>query len=420
MNKMNSTYPPAVVTYMSYSGLGIVRSLGRRGVPVYALDPDPRQVGMDSRFCESIVCPSVESNEEKHIEFLIRLSKSLAERPVLFPTGDNTVLLYAKYENILRDYFLFAGPKRNTIEKLVTKDALFKTALECNIPIPDTYIPTSLSEVKSIASKISYPCIIKPVRSHSWRQKSMQNILGEGNKVIVVRTRDELINYYTKIASCDPDVIISEVIPGDDNELFYFVFYMSNDHKILGCFSGRKLRVIPIHFGSASFVESVYVKELDRLSIDFLEKLRYRGLGGIEFKRDPRDGRFKLIEFNARFGLWDMLGSRCGVDIAYIAYSDTIGKKIKGKVKYRTGIKWASICRDTKAFLSYRKEGHIAFRNWLSSLRGEIQWAVFAWDDIRPALSLTIRFILRNINRIIFKITGLIIKPLERKAGSKL
>lgn len=403
MNKMNSAYPPAVVTYMSYSGLGIVRSLGRRGIPVYALDPHPKEIGMDSRFCRSKVCPSIGSNEEKHIEYLIHLSETLGQKPVLFPTGDNTVLCYAKYENILKDYFLFTGPERNTIEKLVTKDALSRTALECNIPAPDTYIPSSLSDVNDIASKISYPCIIKPIRSHSWHQESIRKMFGEGRKVIVVRTPAELLNAYTKIAFYDPDVVISEVILGDDSELFYFAFYMSNDYKMLGYFSGRKLRVIPVHFGSASFVESVHVKELYKLSIDFLKKLRYRGLGGIEFKRDARDGKFKLIEFNARFGLWDMLGARCGVDIAYIAYSDTIGKKITQEVEYRTGIKWASIYRDTKAFLNYRKEGLITFRNWLRSFRGEIQWAVFAWDDIKPCLSSAVRFILYNIDRIALK-----------------
>ena len=263
MNKMNSTYPPAVVTYMSYSGLGIVRSLGRRGIPVYALGPNPKEIGMDSRFSRSKVCPSIESNEEEHVEFLIRLSKTLGQKPVLFPTGDNTVLCYAKYENVLKDYFLFTSPEYKTIKRIVTKDTFFRTALECNIPVPDTYIPDSLSDVNNIASKISYPCIIKPVKSHSWRQESIQKLLGGGRKVIVVHTPAELLNSYTKIGFYDPEVVISEVIPGNDNELFYFAFYMSNEGKMLGCFSGRKLRVIPVHFGSASFVESVYVKELN-------------------------------------------------------------------------------------------------------------------------------------------------------------
>lgn len=384
MNRPNSTYPPAVVSYMSYSGLGIVRSLGRLGVPVYALDPDPKKIGMDSRFCKNKVCPSIESNENDHIEFLIELSKHLGQKPVLFPTGDNTVLCYAKYENILRNYFIFTVPERSTIERLVTKDALFKTSVEFNIPSPATFIPNSLSDVDDIASKISYPCIIKPIKSNSWHQESIQKIIGDNTKVILAQNRNELLSSYSKVAAYDPNVIISEVIPGDDSELFYFVFYMSSDHQLLGRFSGRKCRVIPIHFGSASFVESVSVQELDELSISFLRKLRYTGLGGIEFKRDPRDGKFKLIEFNARYGLWDALGARCGVDTAYIAYCDAIGERVTRKFEYRIGVKWVSIYRDTKAFLAYRKEGLITLLSWLRSFRGEKQWAVFAWDDIKP------------------------------------
>jgi predicted ATP-grasp superfamily ATP-dependent carboligase len=386
---------------MSYSGLGIVRSLGRLGVPIYALDPNPKQIGMDSRFCKSKVCPSIESNEEEHIEFLIQLSNSLGQKPVLFPTGDNTVLCYAKHEDMLRNYFLFTVPERRTIERLVTKDALFETAMEFNIPTPATFMPNSSTEVYNIASRISYPCIIKPIRSNSWHQEAIQRIIGDGAKVILARNRNELLSSYSKVAAYDSNVVISEVIPGDDSELFYFVFYMSTDHELLGRFSGRKCRVTPIHFGSASFVESVFVEELDELSISFLRNLKYTGLGGIEFKRDPRDGKFKLIEFNARYGLWDMLGTRCGVDTAYIAYCDATGTRVTKKFEYRTGVKWVSIYRDTKAFLAYRKEGLITLLSWLRSFRGETQWAVFAWDDIKPFLSSIGRYWLYKLIKIV-------------------
>ncbi len=399
MNRPNSTYPPAVVSYMSYSGLGIVRSLGRLGVPVYALDPDSKKIGMDSRFCKSKPCPSIESDESKHIDFLIQLSESLGQRPVLFPTGDNTVLCYAKYEQVLKNHFLFTVPQRSTIERLVTKDALFKTAMELHIPTAATFIPDSLSEVTNIASQISYPCIIKPMRSNAWHQEAIQKVIGDNTKVILAQNADELLGAYSKVAPYDSSVVISEVIPGDDSELFYFVFYVSNDHELLGRFSGRKCRVIPIHFGSASFVESVFVEELDRVSMDFLSRLKYRGLGGIEFKRDPRDGKFKLIEFNARYGLWDVLGARCGVDTAYLAYCDAIGKSVAKKFDYRTGVKWVSIYRDTKAFLAYRREGAITLWSWLRSLWGEKQWAVLAWDDVKPFLTAAWRYWLSKLIR---------------------
>ncbi len=398
-----SRYPPAVVTYMSYSGLGIVRSLGRQGIPVYALDPNPKQIGMNSRYCQSKICPSVESNENEHIEYLISLSKTLGEKPVLFPTGDNTVLCYAKYENILEDFFLFTGPQHSTIEKLTTKDALYRTAVEFNVPVPVTYIPNSLSEVREIATKISYPCIIKPVRSDSWHRESIRKILGGWGKVIVISKSSELLSFYSRIAVYDPNVIISEVIPGDDSDLFYFVFYISKTHKVLGHFAGRKLRLNPIHFGSASFVESVYEEELERISIKFLKDIGYNGLGGMEFKLDSRDGKFKLIEFNTRFGLWDVLGTRCGVNLAYIAYCDTIGKRVSSNLSYRTGIKWLSTSLDFNAFLDYRKEGSISLLGWLRSTLGKKQWAVFAWDDIIPFLTSITGFLSAKVRRVFSK-----------------
>ncbi len=406
MRNRSSVYPPAVVAYMSYSGLGIVRSLGRRGIPVYALDPEPTRVGMNSRFCISKVCPSIESDERAHVRYLLELSERLGQKPVLFPTGDNTVLCYAKHESLLKNYYLFTGPTCNIIERLVTKDALFRTAVDCVIPVPDTYIPGSFADVEDISSRISYPCIIKPIRSHSWHQEAIQRMLGSTRKVLLANGRDELLESYRAIAQHDADVIISEVIAGPDSNLYYFVFYVDDEHRVLGRFCGRKLRLYPVHFGSASFVSSVDVPELEALSIRFLEKLEYRGLGGIEFKLDARDGHFKLIEFNARFGLWDVLGARCGVDIAYTAYCDALGRKIVQSNHYATGIKWASIHLDAKALLSYWKEGSITVARWLRSFRGVKQWAVFAWDDLKPTFRSVRRFFFSIVKRLASRRAG--------------
>jgi predicted ATP-grasp superfamily ATP-dependent carboligase len=386
---------------MSYSGLGIVRSLGRRGVPVYALDPNANQIGIDSHYCKGLVCPAIEDSEKEHIDFLIELSQSLGQKAVLYPTGDNTVFCYANYESRLQNNFYFTGPDHEIITKVATKDALFKSAVACNVPVPETYIPHSIQEVSQIGAKITYPCLIKPIRSNSWHQKAIKDILsGDQQKVLIANNPDELLGNYEKIVKYDPDVIISEVIPGDDSDLFYFVSYISQDYEVLAKFSGRKKRLYPIHFGSASFVESVYDEELENTSIKFLKNIKYTGLSGIEFKRDARDGKYKLIEMNTRFGLWDVLASKCGIDIAYIAYCDTIGGKKLQMYEFKTGIKWVSMYRDTKALIDYRKEGSLTIAKWLRTLYGKKLWAVFAWDDLRPFLTSIKRYIFDKINHL--------------------
>lgn len=401
--------PAAFVTYMSYSGLGIVRCLGRRGIPVFALDPNRTQIGMTSRFCRARVVPRVEEREAEHLDFLVRLARSLPEKPVLFPTGDDTVLCYARHEDSLQKHFRFTGPCAEIVRKTATKDALFRTARELGISVPETHAPGSLDEVRAFAGIIPYPCLIKPARPSSWHRRTVQDTLrripGGTEKAIVVRHADALVDAYQQIAPMDPNVVVSEVIPGEDRELLYFVFYRSADGRIWH-FSGRKERILPVHFGSASFVVSMEAEDLDRVSITFLEKLGYRGLGGIEFKRDARDGSLKLIEFNPRFGLWDALGQRFGVDTAAVAYLDAIGAELPEPGRARTGVRWVSISRDIRAAFGYRKEGLLSARSWLTSLVGEKVWAVFSWDDPLPAVVASVRFWLRLVRRLTAKPFG--------------
>jgi predicted ATP-grasp superfamily ATP-dependent carboligase len=406
--------PAAIVTYMSYSGLGIIRSLGRRGIRVFALDPDPSQMGMSSKFCVSRPCPRIEESVEQNVDFLVRLAGSLPEKPVLFPTGDNIIHGYSLHEDLLRPCMRLTTPSTDIINRISAKDALFRTARENSIPVPETFVPKSLEELRTISSTIPYPCLIKPVRSNSWHaasvQKKLKRMSGGSEKSILARTPEALIDGYLEIAEVDPDVIITEAIPGEDNDLLYFAFYRSADGRIWH-FSGRKERVTPIHFGSASYVVSIHDPKLDRISIDFLERLNYQGLGGIEFKRDSRNGQLKLIELNARYGLWDALGRLCGVDTAYIAYLDAIGERLPQPRQARTGVKWISIARDLSALRGYNREGALGLREWAQSLRGEKMWAVFEWDDPMPAITASMRFSRRAVSHVAGGFWSRIFKP---------
>ena len=200
-------------------------------------------------------------------------------------------------------------------------------------------------------------------------------------------TRDELLANYDTIAAINPKLIIQEFIPGDDENLVYACFCIGRDGTPLGLFAGRKCRVLPPGSGSASYVESMTDPALTDVTLRLLRAVGYRGLGGVEFKRDPRDGVYKLIEFNVRFGLWDALGARCGVNLALMAYRDALGLPVEPCLTHRTGVKWVSVERDLSAFKLYRRERGMTTLAWLRTLLGETMWAVFAWDDLAPFLS---------------------------------
>ena len=47
---------------------------------------------------------------------------------------------------------------------------------------------------------------------------------------------------------------------------------------------------------------------------DFFEQIDYYGLVEVEYKLDPRDGQYKLLDVNARTWGYHSLGVRAGVD----------------------------------------------------------------------------------------------------------
>jgi len=381
--------PRAVVLYMTYLGLGLVRALGREGVPVYALDPRPDALGMNSRYCQPVITPDVKADEARYLDFLLDFGRKLPTKAVLYPTGDPTVVLCSRAREELSAYYHYVAPDHETVLQLLTKDGLAAAAREHGVPAPRTVVPADRAAVEAVANELQYPVILKPTESHAWKKKAVVELIGVGTKVVPCATPDALLANYDRIAAADPQLIVQEMIPGGDECLLYFCFYIGRDGEPLGVFAGRKTRVLPPSYGSASYVESLEDPALTEVALRFLRGVGYRGLGGIEFKRDPRDGLDKVIEVNVRFGLWDALGARCGVNLAHLAYRDALGLPVEPRLRYRTGVKWVSFERDLSAFKLYRQQRKLTTWQWLRTLAGEKMWAVFAWDDLAPFLKST-------------------------------
>ena len=120
--------------------------------------------------------------------------------------------------------------------------------------------------------------------------------------------------------------MVQELIPGGDDELYTVGSYIAADGAVLGLFSGRKLRQSPPGIGTCRVGEAVWVQENVDAALRLLRAFDFHGVSQVEFKRDPRDGRFKLMEVNPRLWLWHGLAAALGVDFARIAYLDLLGR----------------------------------------------------------------------------------------------
>ncbi len=388
-NEIQHHTPVVVFPADRPAALATGRLLGRRGIPVYGIDADPKEIGMVSRYIRPVLLPKQDESDENRLECLLNLGKQLSNA-VLIPVSDDAVLLTSKYRQELQKHFVFVMSDHTTITSAVTKDGLHKIASQHGIPAPRIALAHSLEQVKTISGNLPYPVILKPVFSPSWLRDEIVSLLRDTflsgpPKVAYCKDEQTLLDMYQKIAQYDSRMIIEEVIPGDDENLVYYCFYLNRQSQPLAGFAGIKKRVLPVGFGSATFVQSFIDPELEKLSLKFLSGINYRGFGGIEFKKDARDDQYKLIEFNARLGMWDSLSARCGVDILDIAYRDTIGLPVEPQKNYRENVLWIDFQRDARAFLLYRKRKGMRFSSWIKSYRGEKEWAIYSRDDWKPA-----------------------------------
>ena len=400
---------PAVLTPLDdHMGLDIARSLAKRGVRVLGLDPDPGVPGRHSRYLEFALCPDSNKDKEGFVKFLVRFARDLGCKPVLYPLSDRTALVCSGHRAELRDCYEFVMPDHRTMVSLATKDGLLAAAREFGIPAPRTCPVSGPEELEALAGTLSYPVLLKPTESTYWQAPQVALALRRGlltgqPKVRVCGGPEELMEEYRRIAALDSRLLVQEVIPGEDERLAYICFYLDRASKPLGIFAGRKCRVLPTGFGSASFVRGMTDPRLNDLALRLLSGTRYQGLGGMEFKKDPRDGEYRLIEFNTRFGMWDGLAAHGGVDLAAIAYDDALGRPVESRLAYRDDVAWIDWQRDFRAFLEYRRRGRLSCGAWLRSLKGRKMWAVYSRDDWRPGVALTVRLLRKLWDRAVGK-----------------
>jgi predicted ATP-grasp superfamily ATP-dependent carboligase len=175
---------------------------------------------------------------------------------------------------------------------------------------------------------------------------------------------------------------------GADSELFWSATYIDADGRPLALWTGRKLRQYPRRFGSSTLAESRWEPTIAQETVDILKAAGHRGLAFAEFKRDGRDGRFKLTEVTAgRTWFPHALVTRSGINLPLIMYRDMLGLDPEVQPAYVQGIKWIHEERDLKTVLRYFiPEGELTVWSWLQSYRGKRVYALAAWDDPKPIL----------------------------------
>lgn len=367
--------------------LALTRSLGRRGVRVFRFHPDRSLADLTSRYCTHVPCPNIYDNRSGLVESLVAFAATQGTRPVLFPASDGAAQFIADHEQALKDHFIFTSPDAVCIGKTQHKRELIEIAGSFGIPVPETHFPTNASELSAIAHRVSYPLIVKPVYSPDWKRSEITSVFGR-TKALKVSDPEQLVRMGCILLSLKSVFMIQEIVPGPDENLITFLGYIGHDGRVLAGCVRKKLRQYPPDFGYCCLTESVDDQEVFDLAARLLGSLDYRGIGCVEFKRDPRDGKPKLIEINTRAVRTSMLAIAAGVDFPWIAYQDCVGRgALEAALHGKVPVRWVHLRDEILAASLLILRGQVSFSAWVKGfLNKPIVVAEFAWDDLWPAI----------------------------------
>ena len=335
------------------NGLAAIRSLGRAGIPVFAADHRSSPLGFRSRYAQPVTVPDPLGDEERFVDAVARIGGPA----VVFPTHDPPLNALARHADRL-DGFLFPFPDWERLEAIQDKQHQLETARSAGAAIPETLYPTSATE----AAGLPLPVLVKPRHPDGFKRTF-------GKQAFRCETTVELEGAYADAEPYGP--IVQELVPGGDEELYSLGSYLRADGEPLGLFCGRKLKQVPPLVGTCRVGEAVWVQEVVDAGLRLLDALGFHGISQVEFKRDPRDGRFKLMEVNPRLWQWHGLAAACGVDLPLIAYRDLTGEEVVPATMNGTRRTW-SISLMPGERPEVPKPPYVD--------------AVFARDDLKPGL----------------------------------
>ena len=360
--------------------LAVIRSLGRRGIDITAASGIPSALSFRSKYCKrKVLYTSPEKDENKFLHEMLEIVKR-GNYDVLFTMGGYEMELISRHREKFVPYVKIPLAAHETLEKAVDKYQTFKTAIENNIPCPQTYLMAD--DLTKLVNRFEFPAVIKPRK-------------GEGAKgLAIINSKDELKNIkYNK----HQGYIVQEYIPYEEKYAVACIF--NHDSKPRRACVLKYIREHPITGGVSTFAESVERADVLKYALKLLKVLNYYGVAEVEFVVDSRDKKPKLMEINPRF--WGSLSAAisAGVDFPYLLYRMAIDGDIKPSLNYKVGVKCRNLLFGDIRYLVDMMKGtwpkHVKLQTLVNFLKfhEDRAYYILSLDDPMPAIFKVIRSI---------------------------
>jgi D-aspartate ligase len=371
---------------LHHGGVGAIRSLGRLGVPMYAITEDRCTPAAASRYLErAFVWPTTGTEDpDRLVEGLLRIGRRIGRPAVLIPTDEEAAVLIAEHQDELLGRFLFPRVDPGLPRRLASKQGLHELCVEHGIASPSAAFPQSYDEVVDFAEKARFPVVAKNREAFVRREHPAVN------GTTRIATRKGLLNLARGWGE-HPGVILQEYLPREQAEDWIVHAYFDRDSTPLALFTGVKVRSWPPHAGMTANAYVVDNPELADLAARFIKQIGFTGIIDLDLRFDRRDGQYKLLDFNPRMGAqFRLFESESGVDVVRAMHLDLTGRSVP-EGEQRAGHRYIVENIDLPALLAYRRSGYTTPHAPARASGTELAW--LAGDDPLPFLTMLARFV---------------------------
>jgi predicted ATP-grasp superfamily ATP-dependent carboligase len=394
VNRRAASQLPVVILSGGVTGLGVLRAFARQGIPAFVYPTALTDPLRHSRWYRAL--PGVDDRKPAPTPSVAVLAKVLADSGLpgafLCPCCDDWNRVVAEFAERSSGAFISMVPTRAVLETLQNKANLAILLRTLNVPMPNTRMIDSSADISELPPSDDTFYFLKPRNSQSFRARF-------GTKGVRVRTVGEARRRLDEIVAANMSVVLQEYIPGSCAEHFFIDGYADHCGDIKALFARRRRRIYPPDFGNSTFMRSVPLSDVAD-AVDSVRRVlaavNYRGIFSVEFKRDPRDAAFKLLEVNARPWWFVDFAVRCGVDVCRMAYDDAQGCEVPALETYSVGATCIFPYQDFLAMQPLVAARQASWWRWLVEVTRALQ-PVGCTDDPMPAIVGTARLLSRAL-----------------------
>ena len=408
---MTTAMPGSVVVGGQAPGLAVVRSLNRRGIAVALASYNSSDPARRSRHVREVIDVPEPMMDEPGFIARLRSMPTAWHGSVLMASGDQSALALARCRDKLSDRFWVVSPSWSAVERFVDKKFTYRLAQDVGVPVPNTVAPSDRTEAERALAAFSFPVLIKPSQGHLFQHAFGTKMFEAGDPVAAMEA-------YDHCTDLGIDVMIQEIIAGPP-ELGVNHIALAVKGQVVAQFTARKIRNWPAEYGSPSAVRSELVTDVIGPTGALLRATEYDGFACAEYKFDPRDRRYKLMEVNVRHNLSGALAPRCGVDFPWLQYKIAAGYPVEPASGFQERIYWVDSLRDLR-HLAHDPKGNArkltTFVRPYLRRRVEARWA---WADPGPFVDSVGCLALRLLSDFSRRFTSAITGDLHPRHGSR-